>query len=495
MPIHDFPVTETFIEDFGNMPGRKKFTYKVKALDADGEAIAESNIVTVHIKNLDCQYKYTFEIDKASYIKNGEEILFKSGKILLKNHRIYMPLKLLFDEMMYEAELNTNEKKMTQKQKDKKFEFWYSGEDFFKYNGTKLKFVENDPSVTVKLIDNILYVPMFPIIKLMDAYDIKLDPFNLTIDMTFDCPEEYFAPDEMVTRNLSMTLDTNIITVDSVDFHVRCGLRLLDQKTYLPVEFVLKGFGLKTQWEGDQKLHFYKWNYKNPKKKSQKFGTIIVGTDEIIIEDESKKLSAQTKMEDGILYIAPGFMQFFEVKTFWNGQTKTISFEMDVPADAVNGLSNQDITQRWVKFFIKGTEEGDGDYLLVNGEEYAAKPMIFSNGSTMIPIKYFAQAFGGDFAWKPEKKEMVIEMKISAGNGEFRNTRAVFHEGELEYEVDGEFFEMYAPAVVTDGEFYVPAKQALKHFGVKGTWNAEEKSMSFESPVEMGRKIKLKKIE
>ncbi len=493
MPIHDFPLTKTSIEDFGKITGRKKFTYKVKALDAEGKVIAESNIVTVYIKNPDCQYKYTFEIGKNSYIKNGVEILFKQGKIILENHRIYMPIKLLFDEMEYELTFDSKEKKSTFNQNNKKFEFWHSGEDFFTYNGDTYKFAENDSSVTVKLIGGVLYMPMFPVVRFMDAYDVKLDPIKMTIDMTFDCPEEYSPLDEMVTRKVSLTLDKDIIIVDGQDYKVGCGLRLFGDSTYLPVEFLLKGFGLKAVWEDENNLHFFKWNYKNPKKKSAKFVTVVVGDDKIDVGGESRKLRAPSKMEDGILYVTLDFMQIFEVQTVWDSASKTISFEMDVPADAINGLQNTETVKRSAKFFLKGTQQGDDEIMMLDGLEYVGKPLVISGGSTMLPIKYFAQAFGGDYAWKPEKDEMVIEMKKSAGNGEFVDIRAVFHTGEKEYEIDGEVFEMFAPAEIIEGEFYIPARPVLDHFEVEGTWNADEKSMAFESEVELGRKIKLER--
>ncbi|MEZ4811941.1 MAG: stalk domain-containing protein [Caldisericia bacterium] len=136
---------------------------------------------------------------------------------------------------------------------------------------------------------------MFPVIKFMDAYDIKLDPIKMTIDMTFDCPEEYTPFDEMVTRKVSLTLDKNIITVDGQDYKVGCGLRLFGDSTYLPIEFLLKGFGLKAVWEGENKLHFFKWNYKNPKKKSVKFATIEVGDDKIEVGGESKNFEPHQK--------------------------------------------------------------------------------------------------------------------------------------------------------------------------------------------------------
>ncbi|MEZ4811940.1 MAG: hypothetical protein R2883_00345 [Caldisericia bacterium] len=49
VPMSDFPVTKTSIEDFSKTPGIKKFIYKVCALDAEGEVLAESNIVTLRI--------------------------------------------------------------------------------------------------------------------------------------------------------------------------------------------------------------------------------------------------------------------------------------------------------------------------------------------------------------------------------------------------------------------------------------------------------------
>ncbi|MEZ4811942.1 MAG: copper amine oxidase N-terminal domain-containing protein [Caldisericia bacterium] len=186
------------------------------------------------------------------------------------------------------------------------------------------------------------------------------------------------------------------------------------------------------------------------------------------------------------LYVTPDFMQIFEVQTVWDSASKTISFEMDVPADAINGLQNTEIVKRSAKFFLKGTQQGDDEIMMLDGLEYVGKPLVISGGFTMLPIKYFAQAFGGDYAWKPEKDEMVIEMKKSAGNGEFVDIRAVFHTGEKEYEIDGEVFEMFAPAEIIDGEFYIPARPVLDHFEVEGTWDADEKSMAFESEVELG---------
>jgi Copper amine oxidase N-terminal domain len=287
-------------------------------------------------------------------------------------------------------------------------------------NGKQIEIDPYDDRVVPRIISGCLHCPLLFMAKHMEAKDIKIDPVEKTIEMDFNCPEKYVEPNVFYDRVVEMVVGNNIIKVDGIEYDVGASTRIIDGKTHIPTEQVLKAFGFLTKWENENELHFSRWNYEDKEKKVVHAGTITVGEKSYTVDGETYEMDNPAVVIESNLFTATAVISHFGTKLEWNGATKTIIFTMPVPEDSIVDLINPNIVTRTAQMWMVSLEsnEDKSGLILVDGKEYVASGNItIINGRTFAPVKTVALAFGADVSWDENEEQMVIEMsRIDADN-------------------------------------------------------------------------------
>jgi len=98
---------------------------------------------------------------------------------------------------------------------------------------------------------------------------------------------------------------------------------------------------------------------------------------------------------------------------------------------------------------------------LLNLEE----PLLTVNGRIMAPVRYIAQALGGNIEWEPEEKEVRID-SILGDEYVFEPDSPILRFNGVEYRMD-------VAALIVDGRIYVPLRHLAEFLNASVAWDAE----------------------